>query len=117
MFLEVCFIFAGVAYLAAKGIHAGAVSNAERAYIKEKGFNMERQHQLGMMVDSYRIEEREEFDKLLGRVVDRKDGYAKRAAIKEIAEKEGWTYFDPAQVCKDPRYVKMIGGKIPDWDK
>lgn len=114
---DLFFFLAGTAYSAAGGVNAAANRAAAQQYVNQMNYNQERQHQLEMMVDSASIADRKEFDELLGRVVDRKNGYEKRAAIREIAEREGWRYFDPSELLKDPSYVKLIGGKVPDWKK
>lgn len=114
---DLFFFLAGAAYSTAGGVNAAANRTAAQQYVNQMNYNQERQHQLEMMVDSACITDRKAFDELLGRVVDRKNWYEKRMAIKEIAEREGWRYFDPSELLKDPTYVKLIGGKIPDWKK
>lgn len=109
---DLFFFLAGTAYSAAGGINAAASRTAAQQYINQMNYNQKRQHQLEMMVDSASIADRKAFDDLLGRVVDRKNGYEKRAAIREIAEREGWKYFEPSELLKDPNYVRLLGGKI-----
>ena len=115
MILDLFFICAGAVYSTYQGIKRSVRVSEERQYIKNLGFNRERQHQLEMMVDSYDRMEKEAFERLCGYAINRKDSYAKRAAIRSIAEREGWRYYDVRELSKDPTYLKMTGGKIPDW--
>lgn len=111
MILDLFMSLIGGGYAAGKTAQESYRRAAERKYVRDMGFNEERQHQLQMMAHSYYQSERDKFDKLAGRPVDRHNEYDVLAAYKEIAKKEGWRYCDIGQLSKDAAYMRIIGAK------
>ena len=110
-------MMAGAAFVGAKGLSSGFRRGAEHQYFVMKGFNQKRQYDLEMMVHSYDDNERKKFDDLGGHPFDRNDPYAVRAAVREIAKKEGWTYYDIKEVFNDSEFRRIIGAKKRPWER
>lgn len=109
------FMLAGGAYVAGKGIKEAAGQSAAQKYERSLCYNHRRQSELEMMVHSASREKREEFMRLVGHPLDRDNWYEVRSAIREIANREGWTYFDPAELAKDQKYNRLMGARRKRW--
>lgn len=114
---DLLFMLAGTAYATVNGVNAGANRTLEKQYIENMGFNRERQTELEQMAYSVDQNVRKQFDCLVSRTVDRKLGFDVKLAIREISIREGWRYYDISELCSDPYYVKLIGGKWPKGRK
>lgn len=90
MLFEVLFFSAGVLYIAGKGLNSAANRTVEQQYVKQLGFNHERQRQLERMVCSPDPEERKAFDRMVRRTVDRTKWWDEQLAVREISIREGW---------------------------
>lgn len=88
MILDFLTALAGGAFTMGAGIGSGLRGNMERQAYAKCGFDLKRQHELQMMVDY----NRDEFERLCGRKVNRQDAFDVLACIKEISKKEGWRY-------------------------
>ncbi len=113
MLIELFWIIAGVAYVAGVGMEATGGRAAERAYIASRGFNKERQYQLERMSTSADRTECMAFERLCGYIPHGE--HERKMAVREISIREGWRYYDTNELFDDPAYVKLIGGKYPDW--
>lgn len=80
-------------------------------YMEEHGYNIEKQFEVTHLAMSADAKDREEFSRRLGRPYVYKDYWSHRDAVKEIAQKEGWAYYDSAKVHNDPEYQRIMGIK------
>lgn len=103
----------GGTYVAAKGIGACVNRVVHDQYIAEKGFNRARQSQLENMFHSTDPMDRIKINRLVGRTVNYRNEMERKLAVREISIREGWQYHDIDEICSDPKYIKMIGGKWP----
>ena len=113
MLIALFWIIIGVVYIATKAIKIDAIPTKERAYMAARGFNTARQYALERMPTSTDPAKRIEFARLCGYTPHGE--WEERMAVREISIREGWRYYDTAEVHDDPQYVKIIGGKYPKW--
>lgn len=113
MLISLFWIIVGVVYIATKVIKIDAIPTKERAYMAARGFNTARQYALERMPTSTDPAKRMEFARLCGYTPHGE--WEERMAVREISIREGWRYYDTAEVHDDPQYVKIIGGKYPKW--
>ena len=128
-------ILGGAGYFWGKGLNDIAKRDAGEAYLNAQGYNRDRQRYLDSLVYSTVPEERMKFCRLVGRHVsptgrDLSDGSHidenrdRMLALRQIALKEGWKYYDSGDLLADPVYTKLTGMKCnpsinslaPDWD-
>ena len=128
-------ILGGAGYFWGKGLNDIAKRDAGEAYLNAQGYNRDRQWYLDSLVYSTVPEERMKFCRLVGRHVfptgrDLSDGSHidedrdRMLALRQIALKEGWKYYDSGDLLADPVYTKLTGMKCnpninslaPDWD-
>lgn len=128
-------ILGGVGYFWGKGLNDIAKRDAGEAYLNAQGYNRDRQRYLDSLVYSTVPEERMKFCRLVGRHVsptgrNLSDGFHidesrdRMLALRQIALKEGWKYYDSGDLLADPVYTKLTGMKCnpninslaPDWD-
>lgn len=116
MILELFIILAGAACFTAKCLVEGSRNHAEKQYVSQKGFNLDRQRELERMMTSLDPEEKMEFNRLLGRTVKLNDGgYDAILSVRQISLREGWQYYYVPELGSDPKFVKVSGGKWLDW--
>jgi len=106
-------MLAGAGYIVGKGLNEAGYHGAEQTYIASRGFNKERQFQLECMATSADRMECMEFERLCGYIPHGER--ERKMAVHEISIREGWRYYDSTELFNDPAYVKLIGGKCPDW--
>lgn len=97
--------------------------NFERGkeYINRIGYNQQRQMFLHNLIYSSDINKKQQFYDILGHDIDlskykkytKKDRQwiAYEEAMQEIAQREGWKYFDDNELYSDPIYRSLIGLK------
>lgn len=113
MLAELFWMIAGGGYIAGRGAKETMDHAAEQMYIASRGFNKDRQRMLERMATSADRLERMEFERLCGYIPHGE--HERRMAVREISIREGWRYYDSTELFNDPSYVKLIGGKRPDW--
>ena len=128
-------ILAGAGYFVGKTLGDTAKRDAGEAYINAQGYNRERQQYLWHLSFSLDEDEQLRFCRLAGRHVsstgrDLPNGTHVSAeedrmlALRQIALKEGWKYYEFGDLLSDPVYTKLTGMKCnpninscaPDWD-
>ena len=128
-------ILAGAGYFVGKTLGDTAKRDAGEAYINAQGYNRERQQYLWHLSFSLDEEEQLRFCRLAGRHVsstgrDLPNGTHvsmeedRMLALRQIALKEGWKYYEFGDLLSDPVYTKLTGMKCnpninscaPDWD-
>ena len=128
-------ILAGAGYFVGKTLGDTAKRDAGEAYINAQGYNRERQWYLEHLSFSLDEEEQLRFCRLAGRHVsstgrDLPNGTHvsmeedRMLALRQIALKEGWKYYEFGDLLSDPVYTKLTGMKCnpninscaPDWD-
>lgn len=128
-------ILAGAGYFVGKTLGDTAKRDAGEAYINAQGYNRERQQYLWHLSFSLDEEEQLRFCRLAGRHVsstgrDLQNGTHvsmeedRMLALRQIALKEGWKYYEFGDLLSDPVYTKLTGMKCnpninscaPDWD-
>lgn len=128
-------ILAGAGYFVGKTLGDTAKRDAGEAYINAQGYNRERQQYLWHLSFSLDEDEQLRFCRLAGRHVsstgrDLPNGTHVSAeedrmlALRQIALKEGWKYYEFGDLLADPVYTKLTGMKCnpninscaPDWD-
>lgn len=115
--IELFIVIAGITYFSVKCIGESSRNYAEKQYVAQKGYDLNRQKELERMITSLDPEERMEFNKLLGRTVRLKDGgYDAILAVRQISLREGWQYYYVPELGSDPKFVKLSGGKWPKWE-
>ena len=77
-------------------------------YIAAQGFDRARQRKLEALASSPEQEDQDEVTKLLGRPYSKTDVAIARA-IRAIADKEGWRYYDEDMLVYDPEYCRLKG--------
>lgn len=77
-------------------------------YIAAQGFDRARQRKLEALASSPEQEDQDEVTKLLGRPYCKTDVAIARA-IRAIADKEGWRYYDEDMLVYDPEYCRLKG--------
>lgn len=77
-------------------------------YIAAQGFNRTRQRELEELARSNIQEDQDEVTKILGRPYCKTD-VAITKAIRAIADKEGWRYYDEDMLVYDPEYCRIKG--------
>ena len=82
-----------------------------KEYMESHGYNLEKQFEISFLATSANPKDREEFSRRLGRPYTYTDYWSHEEALREIAQKEGWAYFDRTKVYNDPEYLKIIGAK------
>ena len=95
-------------------------------YIKKLGYNRERQDELHKLIFSINEDDKDKFYKILGHKInwDKYLKYEKRSrrclayedAIREIANIEGWRYYDIKELLNDPVYQTLVGMKNVKFD-
>lgn len=113
MLSELFWMIAGGGYIAGKWAKETIDHAAEQMYIASRCFNKDRQMLLECMATSADRTERMEFERLCGYIPHGE--HERRMAVREISIREGWRYYDSTELFNDPSYVKIIGGKCPDW--
>ena len=108
MLLDLLFIAAGIAVSSGAKIKQDTERELEHRYVASKGYNKQRQDELSRMSTSASMNERAAFMRLAGRKVNVGDWWDREDAIREIASKEGWTYYDISELSRDPVYRKII---------
>lgn len=93
--------------------------DAVNEYIARLGYNKSRQDYVEKLINSADKSEQEKFYKILGHRIEWSEYYmydkstryivAKRDAVKEIATKEGWRYYDIQELLNDPMYMLLSG--------
>lgn len=94
--------------------------DADKAFKKCAGFNMERQRYLESLAFNSKLKRNNEFEKILGHEI-----YASKncyetdidGAVREIAKREGWRYYNVAEVMNDPEYAKFVGINPPTFPR
>ncbi len=81
-------------------------------YLHSLGFNRERQDWLHMLGRSTLLEERRQFAEILGRPCYNSEPSVERA-IRAIADKEGWRYYNDSDLYSDPEYCRIVGALEP----
>lgn len=81
---------------------------AAKQYLARQNFNRKRQHELDQMARSIIQEDRTELAQILGRPYCNTDVAIERA-IKAIADKEGWRYYDENLLIYDAEYCRLSG--------
>lgn len=128
-------ILAGAGYFVGKTLGDTAKRDAGEAYINAQGYNRERQQYLWHLSFSLDEDEQLRFCRLAGRHVsstgrDLPNGTHvsveedRMLALRQIALKEGWKYYEFGDLLADPVYTKLTGMKCnpninscaPDWD-
>ena len=99
-------------YAVGSGLNQQAKQAQLKKHFRDMGYNRERQRELEQQMDSYYPVERAKFAEALGRPFNNKCSYyEKKQAVKEIAEKEGWRYFDLSTACNNVSYRRIVGSK------
>lgn len=111
LFLDFLFTIAGAAYLGGKGISESSQAKREKRWVEQQGYNHERQWQLERMIHSLDPNERAEFDRLVGHPFNRDSRIEESNAVREIARREGWTYYDPHEYIEGLREAGIIPPK------
>ncbi len=83
-----------------------------KVYLSKKGYNTARQRDLTLMAQSILPEDRKEFAKILGRPYLKGDAALERA-LRAIADKEGWLYYDENELIYDAQYCSLAGWTAP----
>lgn len=97
--LDLFIALAGGAYLAGKCANERMTVYRRNCEYDAKGYNYARQNQLDRMKHSADPEQRKQFDRLLGRTMNRNDGgWDGKLAVRQISLREGWTYLDYSHV-------------------
>lgn len=128
-------ILAGAGYFVGKTLGDTAKRDAGEAYINAQGYNRERQQYLWHLSFSLDEDEQLRFCRLAGRHIsstgrDLPNGTHvsveedRMLALRQIALKEGWKYYEFGDLLADPVYTKLTGMKCnpninscaPDWD-
>lgn len=113
--LGLFWIAAGAAYVLGSGIRTIGRNGYHDAYMASKKYNPDRQWELRWLALGFE-EDREKFCKILGRKVPASDLSNTRKLkeyVSEIAEREGWRYYEIGEEYKDPEYCKHMGIKKP----
>lgn len=77
-----------------------------KQYLEKVGCNKKRQNELARMARSTLLEDKEKFHRILGRpCCDNETSLTK--ALRAIADKEGWTYYDESDLMYDLEYCKI----------
>ncbi len=113
MLIEFLLMLAGGAYIAGKGFGEIGGRAAEQTYIASRGFNRVRQSMLERMATSADRKACMEFERMCGYIPHGE--HERKMAVREISIREGWRYWDASELFDDPAYVKLIGGKYPDY--
>lgn len=77
-------------------------------YLDTKGYNRTRQNELTRLAQSGFEEDRKMFYRILGRPCADGD-LPIEWALRAIADKEGWSYYDETYLIYDPEYCKLMG--------
>ena len=109
MLSELFWILAGVTYAGSQIYKEQVFPRNEAEFLKSIGCNTERQRQL-MFLRSEGIRGKEEFDRLAGYDWKCKNISASDYVVREIAYREGWTYFGDEIMCS-PAYLKALKSK------
>lgn len=108
MLLDLFFIVAGVALCAGKKISHDTERKMESKYVASKGYDKARQDELERMCISANPNERARFMRVLGHKINVSNWWEREDALREIAAREGWTYYDISELSRDPTYRKII---------
>lgn len=113
MLSEFLWMLAGGGYIAGRAAKETVGLAAEQQYIASCGFNRERQRMLERMATSADRAERMEFERMCGYIPHGE--HERKMAVREISIREGWRYYDATELFNNPSYLKLIGGKCPEW--
>ena len=92
-----------------------AQERAIETYLAGKGYDRKRQRYLTGLAKSSLREDRREFMLLLGRPYCKED-FTIKWAVRAIAEREGWTFFDENDLYFDEEYYRLRGWLPLDAD-
>jgi len=81
----------------------------------ETTYNLARQKDLAQMAQSCLMEDRNMFARILGRPYE-KGALSLERALRAIADKEGWQYYDENLLIFDAAYCQILGWPQPSLD-
>lgn len=81
---------------------------SEKEYMEKHGYDTKKQFAIRSLAVGTPAE-KAEFSRRLGRPFVYTTSAELDKAVREIAQKEGWVYYDYRTVMNDPEYLKIFG--------
>ena len=107
MLIELFWILLGICFIGKELLKEKSEKVAWQEYKRKHKIDIQKQLTLrGLAFDNPK-----EFSQRLGRPFVYTSSAALDEAMKEIARKEGWGYFDRNELDKDPEYRRIMGLK------
>lgn len=111
---ELFWMLLGGGFVAKEVAKEKSVKIGEKEYLKKHGYNTAEERRIWDLVlnSSNDPSAKAELERRLGHPYNAKQyNYKLDRVVKEIAEKEGWKFFDYREALKDPEYRRIMGIK------